>query len=132
MFSAIAEGENPINAFLKSVGQSLTQLITKLLAAAAAAAILSAILPGGFQGAKGFSAIFGKIFGFAHGGIVTQPTLAMVGEGGESEAIIPLSKLPGLINTAGGGYNERLVANISGNDLQLILARTGRKQSRNG
>jgi len=29
----------------------------------------------------------------AHGGIVTQPTLAMVGEGGESEAVIPLSKL---------------------------------------
>jgi hypothetical protein len=30
---------------------------------------------------------------FASGGIVTRPTLAMVGEGGEDEAIIPLSKL---------------------------------------
>lgn len=29
----------------------------------------------------------------AEGGIVTKPTLAMIGEGGESEAVIPLSKL---------------------------------------
>lgn len=29
----------------------------------------------------------------AEGGIVTRPTLAMIGEGGESEAVIPLSKL---------------------------------------
>lgn len=28
----------------------------------------------------------------AQGGIVTKPTLAMIGEGGESEAVIPLSK----------------------------------------
>jgi hypothetical protein len=41
---------------------------------------------GGFQ-AGGF------IPGFAAGGIVTRPTLAMVGEGGEPEAIIPFSKM---------------------------------------
>lgn len=29
----------------------------------------------------------------AEGGIVTKPTLAMIGEGGESEAVIPLSKM---------------------------------------
>jgi TP901 family phage tail tape measure protein len=29
----------------------------------------------------------------AEGGIVTRPTLAMIGEGGESEAVIPLSKM---------------------------------------
>jgi hypothetical protein len=37
----------------------------------------------------------------AEGGIVTSPTLAMIGEGGESEAVIPLSKLAGL-----SGNNE--------------------------
>lgn len=31
--------------------------------------------------------------GLAEGGIVTRPTLAMIGEGGESEAVIPLSKM---------------------------------------
>jgi SLT domain-containing protein len=35
----------------------------------------------------------GKIAGLAEGGIVTKPTLAMVGEGGEPEAVIPLSKM---------------------------------------
>lgn len=34
----------------------------------------------------------------AEGGIITSPTLAMVGEGGESEAVIPLSKLDKMLN----------------------------------
>lgn len=34
---------------------------------------------------------------FASGGIVTQPTLSMVGEGGEAEAILPLSRLSELL-----------------------------------
>ena len=33
------------------------------------------------------------VLGLASGGIVTKPTLAVIGEGGESEAVIPLSKL---------------------------------------
>ena len=41
-----------------------------------------------------------KIPMLASGGIVTRPTLAMVGEGGESEAVIPLSKLRSM---TGGG-----------------------------
>lgn len=40
----------------------------------------------------------------AKGGIVTRPTLAVVGEGRESEAIIPLSKLESFVN--GGGDSE--------------------------
>ena len=35
----------------------------------------------------------GKMIGLSEGGIVTKPTMAMIGEGGESEAVIPLSKL---------------------------------------
>lgn len=37
--------------------------------------------------------------GLAEGGIVMRPTLAVIGEGGEPEAVIPLSKLSGV----GGG-----------------------------
>jgi SLT domain-containing protein len=44
----------------------------------------------------------GKIAGLADGGIVTKPTLAMVGEGGEPEAVIPLSKMGQM---GGGGVN---------------------------
>lgn len=39
----------------------------------------------------------------ANGGIVTSPTLAMIGEGRESEAVIPLSKLDTMINGDGKG-----------------------------
>ena len=61
--------------------------------------------------------IGGKTIGFnlptipllAKGGIATAPTLAMVGEGREHEAILPLSKLQSLIQrakgTGGGGGN---------------------------
>lgn len=45
------------------------------------------------------SGIKSLIPGLAEGGIVTKPTLAMIGEGGESEAVIPLSKM----GSMGGG-----------------------------
>lgn len=55
---------------------------------------------------------FGKVKGgistiprLAEGGIVTRPTLAMIGEGGESEAVIPLSKL----NSMGGAGGVNII-----------------------
>jgi len=80
----------------------LQQVIAKLASAAALAAVLGPIL--GVSSA-GFGSIFkasvsGQAIPLASGGIVTGPTLAMVGEGGESEAVMPLSKLE---NMMGGG-----------------------------
>jgi len=49
--------------------------------------------------------IVGKIPGFQFGGIVTRPTLAMVGEAGP-EAIIPLRR--------GGGFGGDIIINLSG------------------
>ena len=46
----------------------------------------------------------------ANGGIVTSPTLAMIGEAG-AEAVIPLSKMGGM-----GGMN--IVINVSGSVIQ--------------
>lgn len=61
--------------------------------------------------------------GLAKGGIVSSPTLAMVGEGGESEAVAPLSKLNSMIANAVidamrvmGGNNAN-----SGGDINLYL-----------
>lgn len=84
--------------------------------------------------------IGGKTIGFnlptipllAKGGIATAPTLAMVGEGREHEAILPLSKLQSLIQrakgTGGGGgnvyhYNPHIEVN-SGKpeDVERIMA----------
>lgn len=86
--------------------------------------------------------IGGKTFGFnlptipllAKGGIATGPTLAMVGEGREHEAILPLSKLQSLIQrakgTGGGGgggnvyhYNPHIEVNGgSPEDVERIMA----------
>jgi hypothetical protein len=51
---------------------------------------------------RGIGNLAGKVTGLADGGIVTRPTLAMVGEGGEPEAVIPLSKMGQI---GGGGVN---------------------------
>lgn len=37
--------------------------------------------------------------GLAEGGLVTSPTMAMIGEGGESEAVLPLSRLDSMMST---------------------------------
>lgn len=50
---------------------------------------------GAIEAAKG---VVRNIAGLAEGGIVTQPTFAMIGEGGEPEAVIPLSKLEQFVN----------------------------------
>lgn len=49
----------------------------------------------------------------AEGGIVSSPTLAMIGEGRESEAVIPLSKLDKMIS-GDGGSNVNVTLNLSG------------------
>lgn len=48
-------------------------------------------------GGKSFGINIPNIPMLAEGGIVTKPTLAMVGEGNESEAVLPLSKLRAFI-----------------------------------
>jgi len=54
----------------------------------------------------------------ASGGIVTRPTLAMIGEGGEPEAVIPLSKMGGM-----GTMNitVNMPAGADGNDVVQAL-----------
>lgn len=141
---AIISGENPIKAFFQSIGQSVVQLIQKLLQAAIQAAILNAIFgAAGFTSGgntiKGFGGFFKNLVGFAAGGIVSGPTLAMVGEGrgtsrSNPEIIAPLDQLRGMIQGMGGGapMTGRLSARIRGTDLLLSNARTSRSQRRLG
>jgi SLT domain-containing protein len=56
----------------------------------------------------------------AEGGIVTQATLAMIGEGNEPEAIIPLSKL-GSMGFGGSGGNN-ITINVNGGDPNQVVA----------
>lgn len=64
-------------------------------------------------GGKSFSINLPTIPMLAAGGIATAPTLAMIGEGGEPEAVMPLSKLAALLDEwtkpkpqGGGGGQE--------------------------
>jgi hypothetical protein len=107
------------DAFMEMAAQIITQLITitileslsKIIGGASGLSGAGALGSGGPAvtnisgtnisaaglgsiGTPGSAAGFGGFLpGFAAGGIVTRPTLAMVGEGGEPEAIIPFSKM---------------------------------------
>jgi peptidoglycan hydrolase CwlO-like protein len=75
---------------------------------------------------SGFSV--GGLATLAEGGIVTRPTFALIGEGGESEAVIPLSKLGGM----GGGdvYNITINSKIADASLPDVIVGELRKFNR--
>jgi hypothetical protein len=136
MWDAMESGENPLAALGNFFKDLLKQLAAAVVQAIIFQTIMSALGMGGVGGAgAGGGGLIGgisKIFGFAEGGIVSQPTLSMVGEGGQSEAIMPLNKLGSLMNSTfnagamsgqgGGGGNGQFV--LKGNDLVLAMQRS--------
>ena len=71
------------------------------------------------MGGKKFGVNIPKIPQLAEGGITLGPTLAMIGEGREQEAVLPLSKLDSLLGRSGGGGGNMSVSfapviNVSG------------------
>jgi hypothetical protein len=74
-------------------------------------------------GGKGFS--FPKIPALAEGGIVTGPTVALIGEAGP-EAVIPLDRMSGM----GGGSNVTI--NVQGGDPQAVVDALRRYMYQNG
>lgn len=136
---------------LESIGNMFKQLAMDIAAAAIKAAIFEAIMAtinastGGAAGGGGGGGIGGllkSIFGFADGGIVTKPTLGLIGEAGQNEAIIPLSKLNSFMNTSfnagamaggnGGGNARGGVAVLRGQDLLVAINRTQKASALKG
>ena len=80
-------------------------------------------------GGKSFGINIPKIPHLAEGGIATKPTMAMIGEGRESEAVLPLSKLKSLIggDNSGGGVivNFSPTINVSGGADAYTSAKRG-------
>ena len=70
----------------------------------------------------------GQIQEFATGGIVTAPTIGLVGEAGP-EAIIPLRKLPDMI---GDSNQMEFTTRLAGDDLYLIMQRAQTRKNRIG
>jgi len=149
-FGELEEGETRFGKFKESMGKMLGDLVVQFLAAAAAAFLLAVAIrfalggvgPGGFDIASGLQSIgsikdiFGTMQGvgfmssipmLAEGGVVTAPTLAMIGEGGQSEAVIPLDRLG---EFGGGSQRVEVVGRISGADILLSNERASRNRTR--
>ena len=98
-----------------AMNQLITNLLGGLFGSAGAPSLFSGpATTGAFNAAVGI----GSIFPFANGGIVNQPTLALIGEGADSEAVLPIPKLQELaainrsIGAATSGGNN-VVSNIN-------------------
>jgi hypothetical protein len=138
IFQSMMEGENVGDAVLNVFKDMTLQLAQMVVQALIFKAIMTALGMGGVpvpssSGGSGFDILggLGKLFGFANGGIVSKPTFAMVGEGGESEAIMPLSKLDSVLGNAfasgansGGGMANGGSFVLRGNDLVLAMQRS--------
>ena len=138
-FGELEKGETRFGKFKESMGRMLRDMIIQFLAAATAAFALAVAVRfalGGAAGIGGIADIFGtmqSVGGFmpnipmlAEGGVVTGPTLAMIGEGAQSEAVIPLDRL----HEFGGGGKVEVVGRISGADILLSNERAQRNRTR--
>lgn len=138
LFNSILAGKNPLQAFFQSIGDSIKQLLNQLIQAAIQALILSAIFPGGVGAVKGFGGFFKNITGFAAGGIVSGPTLSLIGEGigtsrSNPEVVAPLDQLRSLIGSITPVQQPQFImSRIRGRDIVLSQGRTNRSQRRLG
>jgi hypothetical protein len=115
-FDAAVSGTENLGEALKGLGADLLATIGKMLIMYAIAQALGAL--GGTDG-KGVFSFLAKGFGFkgakdgaywpggfeafADGGVVTSPTMGLIGEGGEPEYVIPASKMRGAMSRYAGG-----------------------------
>ena len=128
-----------ISSTIDAIGAYLAQSVSASIAAASASSvfagpaapiILPALIAGATAAVKG---AFTKVPAFAQGGIVSAPTLAMVGDNfgasqGNPEVIAPLNKLEGMMRTnkvdVGGEFR------VQGQDLVMALQRANRERGR--
>jgi hypothetical protein len=75
---------------------------------------------------SGFSV--GGLATLAEGGIVKKPTFSLIGEGGEPEAVIPLSKLGGMM----GGTGTTINVTVTSADPNAVVDALRRYQRQNG
>lgn len=127
IFSKLAAGTQ---TFGQIMGDMLKQLLMKLAAMVIAFAILSAITSGVGGAALNFGDFMKAGMGIpklASGGVVSGPTLAVVGDNknamADPEVVAPLSTLKNMMGGQGGGH---LTGRISGRDIVLASHRDQR------
>ena len=130
----------------KTLGQALADIAKQLASMFLNAAfqnIFSGLFPGPKTPAKAAQGAYNRAGGFKafqYGGVVNSPTLGMIGEGGESEYVIPASKMDGAMARysagarggaviPGGSHESGTVAGGTGN---TIVEYTGPTLNFNG
>ena len=130
---ALFEGGSAFEALADAALAALQQVINMLITATARALLLQALTSGGAAGAGGLTAAIGGLFGFAKGGIVTGPTPALIGEGTEAEAVLPLSRLEGMLNMSGGSQEVVIQPRVlPSGDITFAQREGDRRRSRVG
>jgi hypothetical protein len=121
--------------FKDALLEALKAIAIKLAAMIATFAVLSAFIPGFAGTVGGLKGFVGSGFGFdlpqfSNGGIVSGPTLGLVGEypGAKTnpEVIAPLDKLRGML----GGQAVQVTGKISGRDILLTSERNAIDRNR--
>mgnify|MGYP003137673371 CR=1 FL=1 len=126
MFDALSQPD-AFASFVKGIKTVIVQLLKQLAIMTAISAIFALVT------GKSFVDVFKAVSGlgkptegfslFANGGIVTKPTMGIIGEAGQSEAVIPLNRLPQMMGAIGG--NQKGEFTLRGQDLILALERAG-------
>lgn len=125
-----------VHDFGKTVLNMIAKIAAQRLAANMVSGLISALPFGGRNSAFSFggtthSSTFGfnmsNPLGLARGGIVTAPTLAMIGEGRDREAVIPLNN--SVLSAIGGGKNSSVVVNITNNSDSKATVKSSRYDS---
>jgi hypothetical protein len=149
--NSLGLADSGFEGFTKSLAGTATQLISTFLAQSIAAAIAgsqqsaAATGPGAIVTSPAFLstmvggvlAAFASIPAFADGGIVSGPTMGLMGEysgaRNNPEVIAPLDKLRGMISDAagGGGGGGTLTTRLKGSDLVFALERAQKDMGRN-
>ena len=130
-FTSIVSGAGQFKDFMLDM---LQQLLIKLAAMLAAFAAMSVLFPGSAMVKGGLGSFMGGQFGipgFAKGGMVTGPTMALVGEGqgtsmSNPEVIAPLDKLQQMM----GGGAVTVTGMIRGADILLSNERSALDRNR--
>ena len=116
----------------KSLAMSFAETIVEMETQAAASWLFTKAASGGGKGGGGSSGSWigsllggiGSLFGFAEGGHFTRPTLAMVGDGQQSEWALPDSKLKALLSASGG----KTVVNVNNYGSDQVTTKNRRGQ----
>lgn len=131
-------GEFTFESLADAFSKTLQRMAAEL-AASAVIKLLGTILSGGTGGLFGgglLGGLFGKgsVFKFASGGIVTGPTLGLMGEypgaSNNPEVIAPLSDLKNYMPKGGGNVHVSISGKLQGNDMTLMIERVIRDYNR--